>query len=76
MKTIEERISKILGYKTYSEAKKVDSLLEIDAIAYQNLGTDSTKKEREQVKKDSRKIYKAIKQLDWPLGCSLLYAMG
>lgn len=68
-------IEKILGYKTYTPKKKVDSLLEMDAILYTNLGTDSTKTERNEVKKTSRKIYNAIKKVDWQLGCSLLYAM-
>ncbi|MGB2525709.1 hypothetical protein [Flagellimonas sp. SN16] len=70
-----ESIEKILSYKTYSNKRKVDSLLEMDAVNYTNLGTDSTKKERETVKKTSRKIYNAIKGIDWQLGCSLLYAM-
>lgn len=72
---MDSRIEKILGYKTYTSKKKVDSLLEMDAILYTNLGTDSTKTERNEVKKASRKIYNAIKKVDWQLGCSLLYAM-
>lgn len=59
-----EAIEKILSYKTYSKERKVDSLLEMDAVNYTNLGTDSTKKERETVKTKSRKIYQAIKTLD------------
>ena len=57
---IDEKIRKIQGYKTWSLKKKVDSLLEIDANNYTNLGKDSTKTEKKEVKAISRKIYKAI----------------
>ena len=57
---IEERIRKIQGYKTWSLKKKVDALLEIDANMYTNLGIDSTKTQKKEVKAISRKIYKAI----------------
>ena len=57
---IDEKIRKIQGYKTWSLKKKVDSLLEIDANMYTNLGIDSTKTEKKEVKAISRKIYKAI----------------
>jgi len=57
---IEERIRKIQGYKTWSLKKKVDALLEIDANNYTNLGIDSSKTEKKEVKTISRKIYKAI----------------
>lgn len=57
---IEERIRKITGYKTWSVKRKVDSLLEIDANMYTNLGIDSTISEKRNTKAISRKIYKAI----------------
>jgi hypothetical protein len=57
---IEERIRKIQSYKTWSLKRKIDELLEIDANMYTNLGIDSSKSEKESVKKISRKIYKAI----------------
>lgn len=57
---IEERIRKIQSYKTWSLKRKIDELLEIDANMYTNLGIDSSKSEKENVKKISRKIYKAI----------------
>jgi hypothetical protein len=62
------KIDKILNYKTISINQKIDRLLEIDANNYTNLGTDSTKTEIEQVKKESRFIYRAIKTLDKELG--------
>ena len=57
---MEDRIRKITNYKTWSLKKKVDALLEIDAIQYTNLGIDSTVKEKKQVKAISKKIYRAI----------------
>tara|TARA_R110001632_G_scaffold1979_5_gene8878 strand:+ start:51 stop:308 length:258 start_codon:yes stop_codon:yes gene_type:complete len=57
---IEDRIRKIQSYKTWSLKRKIDELLEIDANMYTNLGIDSSKTEKESVKKISRKIYKAI----------------
>ena len=57
---IDERVQKIKNYKTWSLKKKVDALLEIDAIQYTNLGIDSTSAEKKKVKTISRKIYKAI----------------
>jgi hypothetical protein len=43
---------------------KIDALLEIDCNNYTNLGSDSTKAEKLEVKKQSRQIYKAIKIID------------
>lgn len=61
---MEDQISKILGYKTWSDRRKIDALLEMDANLYCNLGTDSTQKDKNEVKKSSRKIYKAITELN------------
>ena len=41
---------------------KIDKLFEIDCYQYTNLGTDSTIKEKDAVKKTSLYIYKKIKQ--------------
>jgi len=70
---LQDRVLKIVGYKTWSDKRKVDALLEIDATAYTNLGTDSTKTEREQTRRDSRFIYRAIKSIDERLGKELLH---
>jgi hypothetical protein len=61
--SLEKEIQKIKSYKTWTKKRKVDTLLEIDANAYTNLGTDSTKKEREITRKNSRKIYRAISEI-------------
>lgn len=68
-------IEKITEFKSWSEKKKIDELLRIDCNMYTNLGTDSTKAERLQVKKNSRKIYRAIKNINQRMGEPLLVAM-
>jgi len=65
-------IEKILSYTTWKDKKKIDTLLEIDADLYTNLGKDSSRTEVENVKKDSRKIYRAIKTIDEYTGRLLL----
>lgn len=68
-------IERIVDFKTWTERKRIDELLRIDCNQYTNLGSDSSKKEREEVNRNSRKIYKAIKVIDKELGSKLLYAM-
>ena len=53
---------------------KIDKLLEIDCSLYAHLGTDSTKAEKEEVKRRSIDIYRTIKTLDKKLGDELLYS--
>lgn len=68
-------IEKILNFKTWDDKKKIDELLRIDAKIYAHQGTDSTRVELEEGKKKSKKIYKAIKQIDYNLGYSFLELM-
>ncbi|GAF77686.1 unnamed protein product, partial [marine sediment metagenome] len=68
-------IDKIIEFKSWSVRKITDELLRIDCSQYTNLGSDSLKSERLEVKKNSRKIYKAIKTVDSELGSRLLDAM-
>jgi len=70
-----EDIEKILEFKTWTDKDKIDKLLEIDCSLYAHLGIDSTKTEKETVKKQSRVIYKHIKTIDNVMGESFLYAM-
>jgi hypothetical protein len=42
---------------------------------YTNLGVDSTKTEKEIAKKNSRKIYRLIKGIDYKIGNDFLVAM-
>ena len=51
---------------------RIDQLLFEDANMYTNLGSDSTKADKEEVKKNSRAIYRAIKDLDESTGKLLL----
>lgn len=52
--------------------ERINKLLELDAIMYTNLGSDSTKADKLEVKKNSRIIYRAIKDLDFETGKLLL----
>ena len=67
-----EEILRIAAEYQKTVVQRVDELLEIDAIQYQNLGTDSTKAEKIEVKKNSRFIYRTIKDLDANTGKLLL----
>tara|TARA_Y100000593_G_scaffold95076_1_gene199198 strand:- start:1724 stop:1960 length:237 start_codon:yes stop_codon:yes gene_type:complete len=73
LKYSKELIDKILNY-TYSNRKKIDKLLEIDANQYCNSGIDTPITEKQQIKRNSRYIYKAIQKLDYELGKNLLQA--
>jgi len=53
--------------------ERINQLLEMDATLYTNLGSDSTKAEKLDVKKKSRMIYKSIKDLDLATGKLLLH---
>ena len=68
-------IDKILEFKTWNDRQKIDELLRIDCELYTNLGIDSTKTELSEVKKRSRTIYRAIKQVDPMMGTTFLRAM-
>jgi len=72
MEYSQELIDKTYNYKTISNRDKIDRLLEIDSNKYTNLGSDSTKTEKDIVKKNSRYIYKTIKKIDESTGKLLL----
>jgi hypothetical protein len=57
-------IDKILGFKTWTDKQKIDALLKIDCYMYTRLGSDSLKKEIDEVHKSSRKLYQAIKSVN------------
>mgnify|MGYP003114854896 CR=1 FL=1 len=54
---------------------RVDSVLELDAISYQNLGIDSTKLEKNKIKADSKYLYKLISSIDSTTGKQLIYTL-
>ena len=68
-------IDKIMGFVSWSDKKKLDTLLHIDCNLYCNLGTDSTQKEKDEVRRNSRKIYNAIKKIYPQLGSDFLRLM-
>jgi hypothetical protein len=68
-------INNILEFKTWSNKRKIDELFRIDCYMYTNLGTDSTKSEREEVKRKSKAIYKIITKIDANVGKHLLLSM-
>ena len=59
--TIRNLAEKIAKDFQLSVKERTDSILEIDAISYTNLGVDSTKAETNKVKSDSKYLYKLIK---------------
>ena len=61
--------------KQLTDKEKIDKLLELDCNLYTNLGTDSTKTEKQEVKRMSKKIYRAIQTINEPIGKSLLQAI-
>jgi len=58
-----KKIKKIESYKTWSIKRKVDELKKIDTFLYTELGTESTKKETNEVKRISKIIYKTISNI-------------
>ena len=68
-------IERILEFKSWSNKEKEDELLRIDCAMYTYLGTESTKQDREQVKKNSRTIYRALKNINPQLSEHLMTAI-
>jgi hypothetical protein len=71
-----KNIQEFMNYKTWSNKRKIDTLLEIDCSLYAHLGTDSTKAEKEEVKRKSVEIYRTIKKIDKELGDEFLLTMN
>jgi len=67
-----EDVEKVINFSSWTDSKKIDELFRIDSYMYTNLGIDSTKKERDQVRKKSRYIYRAIHKIDQALGKQLI----
>jgi len=62
--TIRKLAEKIAKDFNLSVRERTNQLLELDAIQYTNLGTDSKKYEKEKVKSDSKFIYKEIQKFN------------
>lgn len=70
-----EDVDKIVEFKSWKDKKKISELFRIDSYMYANLGTDSTKTERDAVKRKSKYIYRAIAKIDSKIGKEMLYFM-
>jgi len=70
-----EDVEKVINFSSWSDKKKIDELFRIDCYMYTNLGIDSTQKERDEVEKKSRYIYRAIKKIDPQLGDKLIHQL-
>ena len=69
--TLREQIDQVVKSKL-SDKDKVDELFRIDCKMYTELGTDSTKTEIQETKKNSRIIYRAVREIDFWLGSACL----
>ena len=68
-------VDRIVDFVTWSDNKKIDELFRIDSYMYTNLGTDSSKKEKQDARRKSRYIYRAISKIDPKVGKELIYYM-
>lgn len=66
-------IKKFMEFKTWTDKQKIDELLRIDCSLYAHLGKDSTRNEKDEVKRKSLEIYRTIKTLNKDLGNEFLY---
>lgn len=72
---IQNLTNKIINDFKLTVKEKTDNLLQLDAIQYTNLGIDSTKVEKNKVKKNSKYIYKQIESINKPFGKLLINSM-
>jgi hypothetical protein len=70
-----EDVEKVINFSSWSDRKKIDELFRIDCYMYTNLGIDSTQRERDEVERKSRYIYRAIKKIDPQLGDKLIHQL-
>ena len=71
-KSLQQLVDEIVKNNKLTDKEKKDELFFMDCKMYTNLGSDSTKTEREETKKKSRVIYRGIREIDFYLGCALL----
>ncbi len=70
-----EDIDKILNFKSWSNKKKIDTLLFIDCTLYANMGKESTQTERQSTKSKTKRLYKAIGKMDESIGKQILNSL-
>ena len=68
-------IDKVLTNNSWGVRRKQDELLYMDCNMNAHLGCDSSKKEKQEVRVASRKIYLAIKSINSDLGTLFLQCM-
>ena len=69
---LKEKVQSIVDNSNKSNKQKMDELLRMDCIMYTNLGLDSTIKEIEETKKNSRIIYRGVQKIDYDSGSQML----
>ena len=68
-----DTIDKIVCYKTIKNKEKIDRLLEIRSnYIANNIGIGISKKDRNNIRKNSRYIYKAISKINEEVGNKFL----
>ena len=69
---LKEKVQSIVDNSDKSNKQKMDELLRMDCKMYTNLGLDSTLKEIEETKKNSRIIYRGVQKIDYDSGSQML----
>ena len=72
---IKEKALEIAREFNLSIIERTDALLKMDCDMYTRLGSDSTSKEKKEVKATSKQIYKYIKGIDETSGNLLLKSL-
>jgi len=75
MDDIRRLADKIINDFNLTVKDRSDELLKLDAIQYTNLGIDSSKTEKKEVKANSKYIYKKIEEIDPESGKHLITSM-
>jgi len=75
MDDIRRLADKIISDFNLTVKDRTDELLKLDAIQDTNLGLDSSKTEKNEVKSNSKYIYKQIKEIDPESGKILITSM-
>lgn len=75
MDDIRRLADKIINDFNLTVRDRTDELLKLDAIQYTNLGLDSKKTEKNEVKANSKYIYKKIQDIDPETGKHFITSM-
>ena len=74
-KDVREKAEEYARDFALSIQQRTDKLLKLDCTEYTNLGSDSTKAEKKEVKATSKQIYKQIRGIDETSGNLLLKSL-